>query len=108
VLEGKAKYFEITSEVTDKYNKWLQKWLQKLVWTECTSFYQTKQGKIIGIFPGPISLFWWLLLSPVWEQYKAVGVDAWAAERQQLRTRKLILSVVMLSTSAIACKPLTW
>jgi len=58
--------------------------------------------------PGPVSLFWWLSLSPVWERYKAVGGEAWAAERWQLRTRKLILSVVMLSTSVIACKLLTW
>jgi len=104
VLEGKAKYFEITSEATDKYNKWLQKRLQKSVWTECTSFYRAKQGKIIGTFPGPVSLFWWLSLSPVWERYKAVGAEAWVAERQQLRTRKLILSMVILSTSVIACK----
>jgi len=33
-----------------------------------------------------------------------VGAEAWAAERRQSRTRKLILSVVMLSISAIACK----
>ena len=103
MLEGKAKYFEITSEATDKYNEWLQKRLQKSVWTECTSFYRAKQGKIIGTFPGPVSLFWWLSLSPVWERYKAVGAEAWAAERRQSGTRKLILSVATLTRWTISC-----
>lgn len=106
MLERKAKYFEITDEATDKYNEWLQERLQKSVWTECMSYYRAdrKQGKIIATFPGPVALFWWLSLSPVWERYKAVGAEAWAAERRQSGIRKLMLTVVMLSISAIACK----
>jgi len=95
VLERKAKYLEITSEATDKYNEWLQERLQKSVWTECMSYYRAdrKQGKIIATFPGSVALFWWLTLSPVWERYKAVGAEAWAAERRQSTIRKQILTV---------------
>jgi hypothetical protein len=96
VLEGKAKYFEITSEATDKYNEWLQGRLQDTVWTECMSYYRSDRrlGKIVATFPGPVVLFWWLSRRPVWGRYKAVGADAWEGERRQSVLKKIVVVVV--------------
>ncbi|KXN92229.1 4-hydroxyacetophenone monooxygenase, partial [Leucoagaricus sp. SymC.cos] len=104
VLEGKAKYFEITSEATDKYNEWLQRRLQSSVWTDCTSYYRSdrKRGKIVATFPGPVSLFWWLSRKPVWERYKAVGAEAWAADRQRSALKRMALFVLLSVTASIA------
>lgn len=104
VLEGKAKYFEITDEATDKYNEWLQGRLQNSVWTDCMSYYRSdrKLGKIVATFPGPVALFWWLSRTPVWERYRAVGAEAWAAERRESWVRKLVLFAVLSVSASVA------
>jgi hypothetical protein len=80
ILEGKAQSFEITEEATDKYNEWLQARLQQSVWTDCISYYQAgrdNKTRIIGTFPGPVSLFWWICRRPDWKMFHTVGGQAW-------------------------------
>ncbi|KAJ3574820.1 hypothetical protein NP233_g1506 [Leucocoprinus birnbaumii] len=104
VLEGKAKYFEITDEATDEYNSWLQGRLQNSVWTDCMSYYRSdrKLGKIVATFPGPVALFWWLARTPVWSRYRAVGAEAWAAERRQSWMQKMVVFAVLSVSASVA------
>ncbi|KAH8827061.1 hypothetical protein DL96DRAFT_1710212 [Flagelloscypha sp. PMI_526] len=62
VIEGKIKSFDVKEETTNRYNTWLQSRLSNSVWTQCTSYYQSATtGKIVATFPGPVTLFWWMM-----------------------------------------------
>jgi hypothetical protein len=101
VLCKEAKSFEIKADVTDSYNDWLQRRLSKSVWTDCNSYYQiggSKQTKIVGTFPGPVALFWWLARKPRWDEYIGVGDQAWVERRKADRLK----SLVFLGLTAIA------
>lgn len=62
IIDGKANSFEIKEQVFTEYNKWLQNRLKKSVWAACSSYYHTdrKRGKITAVFPGPVTLFWYV------------------------------------------------
>ncbi|KAF9454662.1 FAD/NAD(P)-binding domain-containing protein [Macrolepiota fuliginosa MF-IS2] len=104
VVEGKVRYFEVTSEATDKYNVWLQNRLQNSVWTDCMSYYRSdrKFGKIIATFPGPVALFWWLCRTPKWDRYRAVGAETWVEEQRSQRVFRRLVFIFVLSVSASA------
>jgi hypothetical protein len=91
VLDGQAKSFEVTEEATDEYNAWVQDGLSRSVWTECNSYYQIdgKRGsKNIAMFPGPVSLFWWLTRTPPWNKFHGVAAEAWEKQRRIDKIKK--------------------
>lgn len=99
IIAGKAKSFEVTHETTDKYNSWLQGRLSRSVWVDCDSYYHLgggKQARLIGTFPGPVALFWWLARQPHWNGFHAVGAEAWEKQRR-LNTAKKIGFVLALA-----------
>lgn len=98
ILDGKAKSFEITEEATDVYNTWLQNRLSTSVWTDCNSYYQAggnNQTKVIATFPGPVTLFWWLIRTPRWELFRAVGAEAWEKQQRAEKVKKWSIAVVI-------------
>lgn len=60
IIKGKAMSFEIKEQVVDDYNAWLQNRLAGSVWADCSSYYHSDRdkGKLIAIFPGPVTWFW--------------------------------------------------
>lgn len=85
VLDSQAKSFEVAEEATEEYNAWVQNRLSRSVWTECNSYYQLdgqKGSKNISMFPGPVSLFWWLSLSPPWNKFHGVAAERWEKQRR--------------------------
>jgi hypothetical protein len=90
VIEGTTSSFEVKAEATDAYNDVIYSRLSHFVYTQCVSWYRAGgDGKVSGIFPGPLTLFWWWLRTPIWKDYRAVG----AARRTKQRwwtIRKLV------------------
>ncbi|OCH95145.1 FAD/NAD(P)-binding domain-containing protein [Obba rivulosa] len=82
VLRGEALSFELTEEASNKYNNWLQRKLANTAYNECVSWYRVGgTGKNFSIFPGPMTQYWWMLRTPKWRDYKAVGADRWNRRR---------------------------
>jgi cation diffusion facilitator CzcD-associated flavoprotein CzcO len=51
-MRGK-RYLVVKPDAMDRYNQELQKMLRNSVWAaDCSSWYKTESGKIIGIYPG--------------------------------------------------------
>ncbi|TFK55103.1 FAD/NAD(P)-binding domain-containing protein, partial [Heliocybe sulcata] len=101
VIDGEVKSFEVQSAASDAYNAWLQKRMEDSVWTECNSYYRSdrKHGKVVANFPGTMSLFWWTLRKPRWEDFKVVGGKAWTERRRRsdrLRLLGIVTSLVAL------------
>jgi len=95
VVNGKIKSFEVRPEASDAYNVWLQKRMEDSVWTDCSSYYRSdrKQGKIIANFPGSMTLFWWTLRKPKWEDFKLVGGES-CIERRRWSDRTRLFGAV--------------
>ncbi|KAJ7232047.1 hypothetical protein B0H12DRAFT_1145977 [Mycena haematopus] len=78
VIAGEISSMEVTPEATDTYNHDIQKRLSGFIWSKCFSWYRTgNTGKIHGLFPGSMILFWWQLRNPNWAHYKVVTVGHW-------------------------------
>ncbi|KAI0311991.1 FAD/NAD-P-binding domain-containing protein [Amylostereum chailletii] len=76
IVDGTLTTFEPTSAATDEYNNWLQRRLVNSVYTQCHSWYRAGSdgsGKIFSKFPGPLTLFWWFVRSPRWQDYTVDG-----------------------------------
>lgn len=83
VLAGKAQSFEVTPAAADKYNAHLARRLDGSPLTACVSWYRTGgDGKVTGVFPGSVSLYWWWMRNPEWNCYTAVGAEKFEAERR--------------------------
>ncbi|KAJ6548132.1 hypothetical protein DFH09DRAFT_628944 [Mycena vulgaris] len=75
VVAGDILSAEVTTGATDAYNRDIQTRLTGFVWSKCFSWYRTgNMGKIHGLFPGPMVLFWWWLRRPNWSHYKILTV----------------------------------
>ncbi|KAH7912239.1 hypothetical protein BJ138DRAFT_814110 [Hygrophoropsis aurantiaca] len=86
IIEGKTRSLEVTTQATDKYNKWIRKRMRDTVFLNCFSYYRGdgRDGtRNIATFPGMMSLFWWITRKPCWDDFKAVGGDAWARQRRR-------------------------
>ncbi|KAJ7100486.1 hypothetical protein C8R44DRAFT_834794 [Mycena epipterygia] len=71
VIAGDISSMEVTAEATDAYNRDIQARLAGSIWSTCFSWYRTgNTGKIHGLFPGPMTLFWLWLRRPNWAHYK--------------------------------------
>ncbi|KAF9469173.1 hypothetical protein BDZ94DRAFT_360082 [Collybia nuda] len=99
ILDGQAKSFEVADNATEEYNTWLQGRLSTSVWTQCNSYYQVggqKHTKIVATFPGPVSLFWWLTLTPEWGVFRSVGAERWMKQHRITKAQEWgIWSVVL-------------
>ncbi|PBK78312.1 FAD/NAD(P)-binding domain-containing protein [Armillaria solidipes] len=76
IIDGRVKSFDIKEDVCSAYNSWLQLRLASSVWTDCRSYYHINrddQSKISAVFPGPVSLFWWMTRRPRWDHWNVVG-----------------------------------
>jgi hypothetical protein len=99
IIAGTASSFEVTTEATDAYNDLIQRRASRSVYTQCVSWYRSGgDGKVSSVFPGPLTLLWWWLRSPVWKDYKVVGGDRLAKRRRWATIRNLI-GVVSFSVS---------
>lgn len=54
VLKGKHRSIEVTAEAEDAYTTHIHEEMEKTVWKSggCTSWYQSKSGHVIAMFPG--------------------------------------------------------
>ncbi|KAF7353943.1 hypothetical protein MVEN_01080600 [Mycena venus] len=87
VISGDILSAEVTAEATDAYNRDIQNRLSGFIWSKCYSWYRTgNTGKIHGLFPGSMILFWWWLRRPNWAHYKVVTVSGWEPRRSVYRT----------------------
>jgi len=66
---------DVTPAATEKYNTWLHGRLAHSVHTGCVSWYRTGSGagKISSIFPGPATMFWWVMRRVRLGDYVAKG-----------------------------------
>ncbi|KAF7307958.1 hypothetical protein MKEN_01157000 [Mycena kentingensis (nom. inval.)] len=92
LFSGALLSLEPTPAATDKYNRAIQRRLQGFVWSGkgCGSWYRAggtkageegkEGGKIHGLFPGSMSLYWWWMRRPVWRDFKVVAVGGWKPE----------------------------
>ncbi|KAI0064568.1 FAD/NAD(P)-binding domain-containing protein [Artomyces pyxidatus] len=102
IIEGKAKSFSVREDVTDRYNQWLQDRISRTVWNSCHSYYRAdgQSGRNIAIFPGPVTLFWWLARRPRLADYHAVGAERFLRERR-LQTLEWWVFVGVLAASLV-------
>ncbi|KAF7358972.1 hypothetical protein MSAN_01237600 [Mycena sanguinolenta] len=78
VIASEISSMEITSEATDDYNRDIQRRLSGFIWSKCFSWYRTgNTGKIHGLFPGSMILYWWWMRNPKWAHYKVVTTGHW-------------------------------
>ncbi|KAJ7164408.1 hypothetical protein C8R46DRAFT_1278694, partial [Mycena filopes] len=71
LLAGNISSVEVTAEATDAYNRKIQSRLLGFIWSKCLSWYRAgNNGKVHGLFPGSMILFWWWLRHPNWRHYK--------------------------------------
>ncbi|PFH54195.1 hypothetical protein AMATHDRAFT_478 [Amanita thiersii Skay4041] len=92
ILDGQAKSFEVKEDVCDEYDGWVQKRLKTSVWMECNSYYQVggnNETKNVATFPGPVSLFWWLIRTPDWSKFDGVGKEEWERVRRMETLRRV-------------------
>lgn len=83
VLSGLVSSFEITETATDSFNAELDKRLSQSVWTGCTSWYRVGHtGKIVSLWPGTFTEFWWRLRTVNWSHYTVVGGEKWVRRRR--------------------------
>ncbi|EPQ58318.1 FAD/NAD P-binding domain-containing protein [Gloeophyllum trabeum ATCC 11539] len=103
VIDGAVKSLEVSQEAFHEYNAWLQERLKNSVWTECHSYYRSdrREGKVVANFPGPMSLFWWILRKPRWNHFVLVGGESWI--RQQSRARRIRLLGIFVGFLALVC-----
>jgi len=83
ILAGSVRAVAVREEASAKYNSWMQGRLARSVWNLCDSYYRREgvNGKIIAMFPGSVSLFWWLARRPRYSDYEAVGEGRWPPRR---------------------------
>ncbi|KAJ7221365.1 hypothetical protein GGX14DRAFT_429489 [Mycena pura] len=82
IIAGHILSLEVTAEATDAYNRKIQSRLAGFIWAKCFSWYRTgNTGKIHGLFPGPMSLYWWWMRRPNWAHYKVITVGQWKPQQ---------------------------
>ena len=92
VVKGLAASFEVKDEATDAWNTRLQARLSTSVWSACFSWYRVGMtGKNAAMWPGPMMEQWWMLYSPIWRDYKAVGAAGWYRRNILRRVRRAVV-----------------
>ncbi|KAI0306342.1 hypothetical protein B0F90DRAFT_1689116 [Multifurca ochricompacta] len=93
ILTGSVRSYMVREKASAKYNSWVQTRLARTVWAFCDSYYRREgaNGKIIAIFPGSVTLFWWLVRFPRYSDYEIVGKEGWEGTRRWWMKRLLFL-----------------
>lgn len=62
VWKQKAHCIEVKAEAEEEYTQFIHKEMERTVWKKggCRSWYQSKSGHVIAMFPGFSFSFWWL------------------------------------------------
>ncbi|KAJ6608307.1 hypothetical protein B0H10DRAFT_2303255 [Mycena sp. CBHHK59/15] len=105
VIAGDIVSLEVTAAAADAYNAKIQSRLAGYIWSKCFSWYRAgNTGKITGLFPGPMFLFWWWLRHPNWAHYKVLAVGQWEPRQPFWRKRNLTLVSAALGVGLVmAC-----
>ena len=83
IVQQLASSFEVKSTVHERFNKEMQQRLSTSVWSGCTSWYRKgHNGKVVSLWPGTMTEFWWRMRSPVWSHYKVVNGEKWTKKRR--------------------------
>ncbi|KII91073.1 hypothetical protein PLICRDRAFT_174399 [Plicaturopsis crispa FD-325 SS-3] len=105
VINEKVSSFEVKQEPTDAYNVKIQRRLSTTVYSECFSWYRYGgNGKLTSPFPGPVTMFWWYLRTPVWSHYKAVGAEKWLQEQKRKKLGDVLGLAMAVSGLVLAVK----
>ncbi|EGO21874.1 putative monooxygenase [Serpula lacrymans var. lacrymans S7.9] len=105
VVQGLASSFAIKMKPTLAYDSWVQRRLSCSLFTQCFSWYRREGSKKIStIFPGPLTLFWWLTRSPQWEHYEVEGGEKWEKQRRMARISRAVgcISLIVFSNWALS------
>ncbi|KAH9920185.1 hypothetical protein B0H21DRAFT_767740 [Amylocystis lapponica] len=107
VIAGLASSFEVTASACDAYNARLARRFQgsPLIHPHCVSWFRVGgTGKNFSIFPWPTGMYWWMLRSPKWEDYVAVGAELWERARRRTMVRRWagVLSILLCSGWLVA------
>jgi hypothetical protein len=89
IVQRTARSFEVREQVFTRYNEWIQRRLKTSVWEHCRSYYRADggEGRNVAIFPGPVTLFWWIANWVKFSDYKAVGAERFERERMWKKIR---------------------
>ncbi|TFY50445.1 hypothetical protein EVG20_g11514, partial [Dentipellis fragilis] len=99
VMSGELTSLEPTQPATTAYNARIQNRLSTSVWSHCASWYRNgPNGKIHGLFPGPVVWYWWLLRRPQWEDFLTKRGDS----VQPVRYRGRALTWLVRIAAAVA------
>lgn len=83
VVRNLASSFELKLEEHNKFNKELQRKLSLSVWSGCVSWYRSGYtGKVVSLWPGTMTEFWWKARTPIWSHYKVVGGGKWSRRQR--------------------------
>ncbi|KAF7359010.1 hypothetical protein MSAN_01241700 [Mycena sanguinolenta] len=105
VIASEVSSMEVTSEAADEYNRDIQTRLSGFVWSKCFSWYRTgNTGKIHGLFPGSMILYWWWMRNPKWAHYKVVTTGHWKP-KDSIHRR---LGAVLLGVGVVSVAYLGW
>ncbi|KZV62263.1 FAD/NAD-binding domain-containing protein [Peniophora sp. CONT] len=109
ILKGKADAFEVKESVFTQYNEWIQKRLARSVWAHCRSYYRgrTEDGRNYVIFPGPVTLFWWLAHRVRFSRYNATGAEIFERERRMKRWAS-VSAIGVLAVSVMFARRSGW
>ncbi|EMD34219.1 hypothetical protein CERSUDRAFT_97479 [Gelatoporia subvermispora B] len=105
VLSRSVRSFTITQSACDAYNADIQARISRAVYPQCNSWYRAAEGtgKNFSIFPGPLTRFWWIMRSPIWDDYEVQGAEKWKPRSKLARVVKCVGLGV-----ALACTALVW
>ena len=70
VLDGGHRSIEVSAEAQQHYNSDLQSRLGGSVWSRCSSWYRTDEGRIVALFPGPTDEYVRSTEQPDWSAYR--------------------------------------
>ena len=79
VLKGTLTSVVPTNAATTTYNEKLQARISRSIFVQCASWFRAgtqNNGKVSGVFPEPITMFWWWTRKPVWGNYEVRGPGA--------------------------------
>ncbi|EJD02412.1 FAD/NAD-binding domain-containing protein [Fomitiporia mediterranea MF3/22] len=106
ILSRSVSSFTVRASITDTFNDRLQKRLQSTVFTAYPSIYRAGSdgaGKVVAIWPGPVTAYWWKVRKVRWSDYEARGAEKWESERKRNRIRRVlawIAAAVLLAAGA--------
>jgi cation diffusion facilitator CzcD-associated flavoprotein CzcO len=71
LVQRGSRTIEVLAEPTREHNRDLQRRLSQTVWASlaCGSWYKTRTGKIVAIYPGPTTRFFLEMRSPRFEDF---------------------------------------